>query len=42
VGAVLCMIFVAIISSMFLGFLTLDALDLQIKVRAAVDKDEQQ
>ena len=39
-GATFCVGFVALISSMFLGFLTLDTLDLQIKVRAAVDMDE--
>ena len=40
VGAVVCVAFVALISCLFLGFLTLDKLDLQVKARAAVDEDE--
>ena len=40
VGAALCVAFVALISCMFLGFLTLDCLDLQIKTRAAIDANE--
>ena len=39
-GATLCVAFVALISCMFLGFLTLDELDLQIKTRAAIDLNE--
>lgn len=40
VGSVVCVIFVALISSMFLGYLTLEPLDLRIKMRASVDPDE--
>jgi metal transporter CNNM len=39
-GATLSVIFVAIISGMFLGFMTLDGMDLRIKMRAAVDPTE--
>ena len=40
VGATVCVGFVALISCMFLGFLTLDVLDLQIKARAAIDSND--
>lgn len=40
IGATFCVAFVALISCMFLGLLTLDELDLQIKTRAAIDADE--
>ena len=41
-GATFSVIFVAVISAMFLGFLTLDPLDLRIKMRAAVDPTEKE
>lgn len=39
-GALICVAFVAIIAGLFLGLLTLDALDLQIIQRASVDPEE--
>lgn len=41
-GATFSVLFVAVISAMFLGFLTLDPLDLRIKMRAAVDPTEKE
>lgn len=40
VGSLLCVAMVAVISGLFLGLLTLDALDLQIIQRASLDEDE--
>ena len=42
VGALFCVAMVALISGLFLGLLTLDALDLQIIMRASLDEDERQ
>jgi len=42
VGALCCVAMVALISGLFLGLLTLDALDLQIIMRASLDEDERQ
>jgi hypothetical protein len=39
-GAVLMIMFVALIAGLFLGMLTLDAMDLLIIVRASIDEDE--
>lgn len=36
-GAVISILVVCVISAMFLGFLTLDPLDIQVKMRAAID-----
>ena len=41
-GAAFSVILVAIISAMFLGYLTLDPLDLRIKMRAALDPTEKE
>lgn len=41
-GATFSVLFVAVISAMFLGLLTLDPLDLRIKMRAAVDPTEKE
>lgn len=41
-GATFSVLLVAVISAMFLGFLTLDPLDLRIKMRAAVDPTEKE
>lgn len=40
IGAVLCVCAVAIIAGLFLGYLTLDVLDLQIIQRSSIDEDE--
>lgn len=37
IGATLSILVVCVISAMFLGFLTLDPLDIQVKMRAAID-----
>jgi hypothetical protein len=42
VGSLFCVFFVALMSSMFLGFMTLDPLDLRIKIRASVDSEERE
>lgn len=39
-GAILMIMFVALIAGLFLGMLTLDAMDLLIIVRASIDEDE--
>jgi len=41
-GAIVSIVLVAVIAGMFLGFLTLDPLDLRIKMRAAVDPSERE
>ncbi|KAG7340676.1 protein of unknown function DUF21-domain containing protein [Nitzschia inconspicua] len=42
VGSVFCVFAVALMSSMFLGFMTLDPLDLRIKIRASLDSEERE
>jgi hypothetical protein len=42
VGSLFCVFAVALMSSMFLGFMTLDPLDLRIKIRASVDSEERE
>jgi Cyclin M transmembrane N-terminal domain len=42
VGSIFCVFAVALMSSMFLGFMTLDPLDLRIKIRASVDSEERE
>jgi hypothetical protein len=42
VGSVICVLAVALMSSMFLGFMTLDPLDLRIKIRASIDSEERE
>jgi metal transporter CNNM len=41
IGATICILFVGLLSSMFLGLLTLDPLDLKVKQRAAIGEDEE-
>ncbi len=41
-GAIVSIFLVAVIAGMFLGFLTLDPLDIRIKMRAAVDPSERE
>ncbi|KAL7508931.1 hypothetical protein ACHAXN_005985 [Cyclotella atomus] len=41
-GTVISILFVALIAGMFLGFLTLDVLDIRIKMQAAVDPAERE
>jgi len=40
-GATLCILFVGLLSSMFLGLLTLDPLDLKVKQRAAIGEEKE-
>ena len=40
IGSLLCVTFFAVISGLFLGFLTLDSIDLQIIQRSSLDVDE--
>ena len=42
VGSIFCVLAVALMSSMFLGFMTLDPFDLRIKIRASVDSEERE
>lgn len=40
VGAIFCLAFVALLALMFLGYLTLDELDLRVIARASIDEDQ--
>lgn len=42
IGSIFCVFAVALMSSMFLGFMTLDPLDLRIKIRASMDSEERE